>query len=132
MSVLQADGAFTVHRPASAPILLLEPEAGTSAMRFVIAGFGDGALPARVSSPSIGRASESAAGTRYRLSCNEGEFDFTARGIELLESRPALFDASLARFALRSRDRSVVGWLLRLLRLPGGAWLLRAWHTRRG
>ena len=54
-----------------------------------------------------------------------------ARGWEVLESRPGFYDESLAPFALRPRDRSVVGWLLRLLQLPGGSWLLRAWHTRR-
>jgi hypothetical protein len=45
---------------------------------------------------------------------------------------PGFFDEMLAAHALRSRDKVVVRWLLWLLRLPGGAKLLRSWHARRG
>ena len=68
----------------------------------------------------------------WRLGCREGEFTFSARSIEYHEALPQLFDPLLAGFALRSRDRAVVRVLLRLLRLPGGAWLMRAWHASRG
>jgi hypothetical protein len=60
-----------------------------------------------------------------------GQFDFRARGLELLEPKPELFAELLAPFALGQRDRWLVGILLKLLRLPGGAWLLRRWHSRR-
>ena len=68
---------------------------------------------------------------RWRLRCREGQLEFAARLVERLEPLPQLFDPLLARHALRARDRARVGILLKLLRLPGGAWLLRAWHASR-
>jgi hypothetical protein len=44
---------------------------------------------------------------------------------------PTLYDAELARFAPTPRERRVVRWLMRLLRLPGSTRALRAWHAWR-
>lgn len=54
-----------------------------------------------------------------------------AGGGELLQPLPGLFDEMLSPFAMKPRDRVLVRVLLRLLRLPGGAWLLRTWHASR-
>lgn len=93
----------------------------------VIVGYEGPPLPQRLSEARLERAGPGA----WRLSSAEGDFAFNARGLERLEPQPALFDGLLAPFALRARDRTLVGVLLKLLRLPGGAWLLRRWHSRR-
>ena len=46
--------------------------------------------------------------------------------------RPSLFDELHRPFALGTGERFAARCLLALLRLPGGAKLLRAWHARRG
>ena len=133
MPATGADGTYRVLRSAEpARTLVLAPEPAGSGPRFVIAGWSGGDLPAVVSRPRLERLADEGASGRFRLSCAEGRFEFGALGVEVLEDRTGLFDVPLAEFALRPRDRSVVRWLLRLLRLPGGARLLRAWHTRRG
>jgi hypothetical protein len=48
------------------------------------------------------------------------------------EPRAGLFDAQLSRFQPSPGERRTGRWLLRLLRLPGSATLIRAWHARRG
>jgi hypothetical protein len=47
------------------------------------------------------------------------------------EPRPGLFRPLLARFEPSARERWVGRLLLRLLRFPGAARLIRAWHARR-
>lgn len=132
MPAPDAGGTYRVLYPAEpARTLILAPEPDGPGHRFVIAAWAGERLPEVVTGPRIESLEEGDAPGRFRLTCREGCFDFAARGIEVLEDRPALFDESLAPFALRPRDRSVVRWLLGLLRLPGGAWLLRLWHSRR-
>ncbi len=46
--------------------------------------------------------------------------------------RPELFAKLHRPFALGRGERLAARFLLALLRLPGGAGLLRRWHTRRG
>lgn len=54
------------------------------------------------------------------------------RGTDRIALRPSLY-ASLHRpFELRAGERVAARCLLALLRVPGGAKLLRAWHARRG
>lgn len=48
-----------------------------------------------------------------------------------LVERPDLYQELHRPFALRTGDRLAARVLLALLRLPGGARLLRAWHARR-
>lgn len=126
------DPAYRVIRTDEpARTIVLAPEAGGAAPQFVIADAGEVALPAVIHAPRLAPIADAGGRARVRLVCREGEFEVTARGFEVLESPPGFYDESLAPFTLRARDRTVVGWLLRLLRLPGGTWLLRAWHTRR-
>jgi len=102
----------------------LEAEAGRSC---VIVGYEGPELPRQLTDARVEEAGPGA----WRLAAAEGEFRFSARGVEQVERRPGTFDGLLAPFALRPRDRRAVGVLLRLLRLPGGAWLLQRWHSRR-
>jgi hypothetical protein len=48
-----------------------------------------------------------------------------------IEERPDLFDELHRPFALGRSERLVARLLLALLRLPGGAGLLRRWHAGR-
>jgi hypothetical protein len=51
--------------------------------------------------------------------------------VDRIEMRPWRFDELHRPFALGAGDRLAVRILLALLRLPGGAKLLRLWHARR-
>jgi len=93
----------------------------------VFLGYEGPPLPARLDAARL----EALAPGAWRLSGTQGQFDFHARGQEILEPKAQLFGELLAPFALGQRDRWLVGILLKLLRLPGGAWLLRRWHSRR-
>jgi hypothetical protein len=67
----------------------------------------------------------------WRLRSSEGQFEFRALAVDQLEERPALYEPLHLPFALRRSDRAAVRVLLWLLRMPGGARLLRIWHTQR-
>ncbi len=54
-----------------------------------------------------------------------------AHGTDRIELRPSLYHALHRPFTLGSGERLAARALLSLLRLPGGARLLRAWHARR-
>jgi hypothetical protein len=67
----------------------------------------------------------------WQLSSDQGQFEFESAAVERIEARPALY-ASLHRpFALSASDQLALRFLLALLRLPGGAGLLRRWHAWR-
>lgn len=68
---------------------------------------------------------------RGRIVAGADEFAFVARDLQVFEHTPAIFAPLHARFGLRRRDRWVVAVLLKILRLPVGPRLLRAWHARR-
>lgn len=55
-----------------------------------------------------------------------------ARAVDHVALRPSLFRELHRPFALGAGERLAARGLLALLRLPGGARLLRAWHARRG
>ena len=55
-----------------------------------------------------------------------------ARGVDRISMRPSLYRELHRPFALKASERLAARCLLALLRLPGGAKLLRAWHARRG
>jgi hypothetical protein len=57
--------------------------------------------------------------------------DARGREIERIEMRPSLFAELHRPFALGAGERLAARALLALLRLPGGARLLRAWHAGR-
>lgn len=126
MAKLTLRGSFSVaalDSPAAGYVLQ-----SCNGERVLISGYHGAPLPRVVTDPSMIAAGGAA---RWSLTCAEGGFDFEARAIEHQAPLPGLFDASLAPYALRPRERIAARWLLRLLRWRGSARLLRAWHTRR-
>lgn len=93
----------------------------------VLAGYHGPDLPAHVTD-SVIDAGE-IPGT-WQLKCAEGVIPFRAHAVDLLEERPALYLPLHRRFALTPGDRIAVRVLLWLLRLPGGASLMRRWQAR--
>ena len=93
----------------------------------VLGGYQGPALPAQVGSPKV----EAREGGGFRIISDQGVLDFDARAIDRIEMRPSLFEALHRPFAHSAGDRLAVRILLALLRLPGGAKLLRLWHARR-
>ena len=67
----------------------------------------------------------------WRISCAEGRFEFGALAVEMIEECPALYESLHRPFRLSTADRLAMRVLLWLLRVPGGAWLLRRWHVHR-
>lgn len=110
--------------------LWLRSEGEAPVRHLAIAGFRGPAIPRAISSPVLERRGDTESGS-WRLSCDQGSFDFEAQAVEQLETRPALFARLHRPFALSATDRIAVRCLLALLRLPGGAKLLRFWHARR-
>jgi hypothetical protein len=94
----------------------------------VIAGFRGATLPEAIAGPRV--TSQGAAA--WRLEGDGRAIQFEARAVDEIEVRPALYAALHRRFAPGAGDRLAVHVLLALLRLPGGAGLLRRWHARRG
>ena len=87
-----------------------------------------GAEPPRVlTSPRL----EAAGAGAWRIAAREGSFEFSARAVDAIEERPLLFATLHAPFGVTARERFAARCLLALLRLPGGAGLLRRWHAGR-
>lgn len=87
-------------------------------------------LPETMTNPVLLR--QAGAGPRScRLDTDQGQFEFESAAIERIEARPGLFSGLHRPYALRTTDRVAVRLLLALLRLPGGAGLLRRWHASR-
>lgn len=93
----------------------------------VASGYEGAEPPAELTEPRF----ESRGAGGWRTASREGEFTFSARAVDLLEMRPALFGTLHRPFALATRERFAARCLLALLRLPGGARLLRNWHAKR-
>lgn len=129
MVTLSAAGSFAVEVKAMGAVRLVLLSG--SSERIVIAGYHGAVLPSVVTDPCMSPRNAAGVASAWTLACAEGSFDFEARAVERQEQRPRLFDALLVSHALRARERFVVRWLLRLMRLPGGARLLHAWHARR-
>jgi len=108
--------------------LLLESTAADGCRRIVISEYRGPALPASLNEPVIapGRGEG-----EWSLTAAEGRFDFRARSVDRIDERPALLEPLHRPFALSVGDRIAVRMLLWLLRLPGGARLLRRWHAGR-
>lgn len=76
-------------------------------------------------------------GTATRIvlhAVGNGDSDLDVHGtqsVDHIELRPSLFSDLHRPFALGAGERLAARCLLALLRLPGGAKLLRAWHARR-
>ena len=115
------DGAGPAQRA------LLRAETPGCSEILVIGGYQGPALPAQIGNPKV----EPRAGGGFRIISEQGVLDFDARTIDRIEMRPALFEALHRPFAVGAGDRLAIRVLLGLLRLPGGAKLLRLWHARR-
>ncbi len=117
-----------VERDGPCARRVLRSEAAEDVQLIVIVEFSGSALPERVTRPEIlgGRA-----GHGWRLSSAEGVFEFHARAVDRIDCRATLYGPLHARFALSVTERAAVRLLLRALRLPGGARLLRWWQSRR-
>lgn len=132
MSPPVLDGPFNVSQlRAAGPASLVLESLQAPGLRVLVHGYRGPSLPARLTDPRLEEAGAGATGHAWRLDSPEGGFEFQALSIERHEALPAFFEPMLAGFALRPRDRTVVRILLRMLRMPGGAWLMRAWHASR-
>ena len=106
---------------------VLRTEAPGRSEILVLAGYHGPAIPAAIGNPQV----ESRADGGFRITSDQGTLDFDARAIDRIEMRPSLFEELHRPYALGVADRLVARCLLALLRLPGGAKLLRLWHAGR-
>lgn len=125
---IEARGRFE-RQPSAAGRALFVSTGGGGAW-IDIAGWRGGELPDVLQDPSF--HAEVSDPMRWRLRHAGGDSGFVAAGVTLIEPRPWLLDPLGAPFVLRPGERRAARVLLALLRLPGGARLLRAWHARRG
>ena len=100
---------------------------GTVRATIVASGYRGAEPPATLTEPRV----ESLGTGEWRLASREGPFEFSARAVDTIEMRPALFATLHRPFMLAARERFAARCLLALLRLPGGARLLRNWHAKR-
>lgn len=128
MAKIESKGRF--QRQPAPPGRAVFVAADGSAARIDVAGWRGGELPQVLVDPVFEVDATDPA--RWRLRHGGGEAVFAAAGVTLIEPRPRLLEPLGAPFALKARERGVARVLLALLRLPGGARLLRAWHARRG
>lgn len=68
---------------------------------------------------------------RFRLSAAGHCFEFDAIAVERITTRSTLYEPLHRRFALSGTERLAARGLLRLLRFPLGARLLRRWQASR-
>ena len=117
-----------VERAGPGGRIVLRRETDGRSGLLVIAGFSGAEPPAAVTSPRL----QSRGPGAWRLAGDEGSIEFRARAVDAIELHPGLFEGLHRRFALRAGERMAARLLLALLRLPGGARLLRRWHAGRG
>jgi hypothetical protein len=121
-----------VERNGPGGRLVLRSFSAGDLRRFVISGYDGPELPAALTDAVIEpQSSGEGAHDRWCLRSREGAFAFRARAVDLVEERPALYQPLHRPFAPSGSDRFAVRILLWLLRLPGGARLLRRWHAGR-
>ncbi len=107
-------------------------DAGDRRRTLVIARYEGPQLPATLTGPAIERVGVSGRMPQgWRLTSAEGRYEFRAQAVEQLDECPALYEPLHRPFRLSGSDRLAVRILLWLLRLPGGAALLRRWHAHR-
>ena len=94
-------------------------------------GVADSVLPAAADVLSIVELASAQGSKRVRLMADGAEFVLDVRGWRVHEARGKFYQDSLAGFGPSAREVRTGRWLVRALRLPGGARLLRAWHARR-
>jgi len=133
MNEVISTGSFrVVERHGPAGRLLLRGRIDDRVEYLVIAGYAGPELPQALTNATV-RVDDNAvrAETAWRITSNEGIFNLRARALDRVEECPALYQPMHSKFALAMTDRLAVRVLLGLLRLPGGARLLRLWHSRR-
>ena len=107
-------------------------DAGNRRCLLVIARYQGPKLPKTLTNPVVDAVGDPDQASRnWRIRCTEGRFEFRALGVEQLEECPALYEPLHRPFRLSTADRLALRALLWLLRLPGGAALLRRWHAHR-
>ena len=143
--VVTAAAVYSPAMPGSgeSQVYRVEPGPATASLRFRsgnrerarfldIAQYQGPKLPAVLTDPAVEALGDSGrALPSWRISCAEGQFEFQALAIEQIEECRALYEPLHERFRLSRSDRLAVRVLLWLLRLPGGAGLLRRWHAHR-
>jgi hypothetical protein len=113
------------HGPAGRLVLQQSDDDGSRLI--VCSGYEGPELPASISDPELAQGT----GGRWSLHCREGSFEFRARAVQQIEERPSLYEPLHRAFALSTGDRLAARLLLALLRMPGGARLMRFWHSHR-
>lgn len=128
-------GKPTVYRMQSGSSrgpLRFRNDAGDRRRTLIIAGYEGPQLPATLTGPAVERIGVAGRVPQgWCMNCAEGRYEFRARALEQLDERPALYEPLHRAFRLSGPDRLAVRVLLWLLRLPGGAALLRRWHAHR-
>ena len=123
---------FRIEPGRAAGPLRFRNDAGDRRRFIDIARYQGPALPAALTDPVVEALRDPDRAPRsWRISCAEGRFEFRALAVEQLEECPALYEPLHRPFRLGTSDRLAVRVLLWLLRLPGGAGLLRRWHAHR-
>jgi hypothetical protein len=128
VATIEAKGRFD-RRPSPPGRATYVPSDGGAGWIDVV-GWLAGDLPKELQDPCFESLQDE--GGRWRLTHGGGACEFVAAGVSLFEPAPELIEPLGAPFALKSGERRAARVLLALLRLPGGARLLRAWHARRG
>ncbi len=112
--------------------LRFRSDVGERRRTLLIARYQGPQLPATLTGPvieAVGDARRTPPG--WRLTSAEGRFEFRAQTVEQMDEWPSLYEPLHRSFRLSASDRLAVRVLLWLLRLPGGAALLRRWHAHR-
>lgn len=131
MAAMHSTETFrVVDRAVGCNRLWLRSEGGDRITHIAASGYRGPSLPETITNPVLHRE-EGPGSHRCRLETDQGRFEFESASIERIEARPMLFAGLHRPFALNTIDRLAVRFLLMLLRLPGGAGLLRRWHASR-
>jgi hypothetical protein len=131
MAAMHSTETFrVVDRAGGSHRLWLRSEGGDRITHIAAAGYQGPSLPEAMTNPVLHRQ-EGAGPRSCRLETDQGRFEFESASFERIEARPMLFAGLHRPFALSAIDRLAVRFLLMLLRLPGGAGLLRRWHASR-
>jgi hypothetical protein len=124
----QARGPFE-RRPAERGDVARYVSGGGIELR--LEGVADSALPVAADVLAIAELASAEGRKRVRLMADGAEFVLDVRGWRVHEAQGRFYQDALASFGPSAREARTMRWLLRALRLPGGAHLLRAWHARR-
>ncbi len=116
-----------VERAGPACRVVLRGRTGGGSDTWVLGGYRGATLPDALEDARL----EAESPGRYRIRAAQGNFEFAAAAADCIAERPSMFGNLHRPFALRTGERLAARVLLALLRLPGGARLLRRWHAGR-